>query len=547
MQRRGRGSETRYAAFLSYSHKDAGVARWLHRRLESYRIPRRLAGTEGERGPVSERLTPIFRDREELPAGHDLSQKVRAALSASENLIIICSPASAASPWVQREIAAFRELCPERPVLAAIVAGEPPSCFPPGLATGGSEPLAADLRAEADGRRLGLLKLVAGLSGVGLDALVQRDAQRRIRRVTAVTGVAVAALVAMAALTVMALEARREAQRQRAEAEGLVEFMLTDLRDRLRSVGRLDALAAVNQRALRYYAARSDLDELPDDSLGRRARIFHSMGDDNLEADDPAAALAAFRQADRTTAEQLARAPANPERLVEHARSLGGIGRVHEVRGEWDRARHHFSALSKVTDRLLAAAPQNPEYLGRAALAAIDLGNVHLRGTKDYAAAQGFYDRAIGLLQLAERSRPHDKHVLLTKANALGGRADSLYYRELWQASLATRLKQYSIVTSLRRAHPNDRDIHFFLAAAHRGLAYSLLKVGQRSSAQSHLLAAYETVRELVRLDPTNAKWGALESKLSVDFREIGVRAAPAVSGAPELHEKVSERRSVQH
>ena len=97
--------------------------------------------------------------------------------------------------------------------------------------TGGAEPLAADLRPDADGRRLGFLKLVAGLSGVGLDALVQRDAQRRVRRVTAVTAAALAAMLVMAVLTGLALSQRREAERQRAEAEGLVEFMLTDLRD----------------------------------------------------------------------------------------------------------------------------------------------------------------------------------------------------------------------------------------------------------------------------------------------------------------------------
>ena len=144
-------------------------------------------------------------------------------------------------------------------------------CFPPNLATGGAEPLAADLRPHADGRRLGFLKLVAGLSGVGLDALVQRDAQRRLRRVTAVTAAALAAMLVMAVLTGLALSQRREAQRQRAEAEGLVEFMLTDLRDKLKGVGRLDVLPAVNERALTYYR-KQDLASLPPSpSNGERA------------------------------------------------------------------------------------------------------------------------------------------------------------------------------------------------------------------------------------------------------------------------------------
>ncbi len=153
---------------------------------------------------------------------------MRSALAASESLIVICSPAGAASPWVRKEIEGFRALHPDRPVLAAVVAGEPATAFPEALFALGAEPLAADLRPEGDGRRLGLLELIAGLSGVGLDALVQRDARRS--RVTAITAGSIAAMLIMAVLTVFAWSARREAERQRAEAEGLIELMLTDLR-----------------------------------------------------------------------------------------------------------------------------------------------------------------------------------------------------------------------------------------------------------------------------------------------------------------------------
>ncbi|MFM7784431.1 MAG: hypothetical protein ACKPE6_07305, partial [Gammaproteobacteria bacterium] len=49
---------TRYKAFISYSHRDTAAVRWLHRKLEGYRVPKALRGTG-----VPERLTPIFRDR----------------------------------------------------------------------------------------------------------------------------------------------------------------------------------------------------------------------------------------------------------------------------------------------------------------------------------------------------------------------------------------------------------------------------------------------------------------------------------------------------
>jgi len=74
-------------------------------------------------------------------------------------------------------------------VKAALAAGEPSEAFPLALQKAGGaviEPLAADFRPDGDGRSA-LLKLVAGVAGIGLDELIQRDAQKRIRTVTAVT------------------------------------------------------------------------------------------------------------------------------------------------------------------------------------------------------------------------------------------------------------------------------------------------------------------------------------------------------------------------
>jgi tetratricopeptide (TPR) repeat protein len=531
MPANGTGSGAGYAAFISYSHKDAGAARALHRRLEGYRIPKRLAGSEGAHGPVPERLTPIFRDREDLPAAGDLSETVRAALARSDNLVVLCSPAAAASPWVGREIEAFRALHPDRPVYAAIVAGEPPACFPPALMAGAAvEPLAADLRREGDGRRLGFLKLVAGLAGVGLDALVQRDAARRIRRVTAVTAGALVAVLAMAVLTIVALGARAEAERQRAEAEGLVEFMLTDLRDRLKGVGRLDVLGAVNQRALAYYGGQSNLDGLSDESLGRRARILHAIGDDNLARRRVDEALVAFAEAEETTRVQMTRSPNDAQRLIEHAKSDFGIGRVFELRDDSKRALHHYQASAAVTDRLLALDPTNPEHLKKAAAAAINIGNVHLRGLNDYAAAQRSYERAVALLGRAAAAQEGDVHTLLSQANAYGWLADTFFVRKLWQESLDARLRQHAIVERLQRAKPGDAEIAFRLAAAQRGVAHSLLRTGDRRGARKQLFAAWGLTSRLTRRDPANVEWRLVHGTLARDFLRVGLGVPPGTT-----------------
>jgi tetratricopeptide (TPR) repeat protein len=525
------GRSGRYAAFLSYSHRDAAAARALHRRLESYRLPRRLVGSAGERGPVPARLVPIFRDREELAAAGDLSEKVRAALAESNALVILCSPAAAASPWVGKEIDTFRALHPHWPIIAAILDGEPCESFPPALTAAGAEPLAADLRPGRDGRRLGFLKLVAGLSGVGLDQLVQRDAQRRLRRVTAVTGVALAAVVVMAVMTTIALQARREAQRQRAEAEGLVEFMLTDLRDKLRGVGRLDAMQAVNERALRYYGASGDVSQLDDASVARRARVLHAVGEDELESESLERAIAAFRAASATMRVQALRHPEDKRLALEEGRNQYGIGRVHELRKEWRPAAAHYRAFAVAADRAALVAP-GPQTLAEAGAAAIDEGNVAF-GRDEVAQAQRYYEKAVRLLGQASTAAPGNLHILLARANALGWLASAHYAQQRWPEALRTREAQRTIVGAARVSDPGNADVKFRLASADRGLGCASLRNGRASRALAAFREAAALTAELRRIDNGNPQWRSLQAALRDDVAFTRPAAALRLTPRP--------------
>jgi hypothetical protein len=98
----------KYRAYISYSHRDKNWGNWLHKSFESYRVPKRLVGQSGRDGAIPAKLFPVFRDREELPTSSSLSTAIQDALAAAAYLIVICSPRSARSRWVNEEILAFK-------------------------------------------------------------------------------------------------------------------------------------------------------------------------------------------------------------------------------------------------------------------------------------------------------------------------------------------------------------------------------------------------------------------------------------------------------
>jgi WD40 repeat protein len=189
----------RYAAFISYSHTDEAAAGWLHRRLEAYRVPAPLVGSRGKYGAIPRRIGKVFRDREEFAAGGELKAEIRSALDRSDALIVMCSPRSAASVYVNDEVAYFLGREGETRIIPVILEGEPSACFPPALRDG-AERLGADFRKGKDEREGGRLKVLAGLLGVGMDEIIQRERVAQRWRLRA----AAAAVVVFAGLAIAA-------------------------------------------------------------------------------------------------------------------------------------------------------------------------------------------------------------------------------------------------------------------------------------------------------------------------------------------------------
>lgn len=228
-------AEAKYKAFISYSHADEKWAKWLHKALETYVVHRRLVGQETPAGTIPGKLSPVFRDRDELASATDLSNIIHQALSQSSALIAICSPAAARSRWVDDEILTFKRMGGEQRIFCLIVGGEPyassqaenaaAECFPEALryqlgedgnlSDTPAEPIASDVRPGKDGKENAKLKLIAGLLAVGFDDLRQREAMRRQRRMALVASTSVAGMLVAFGLAAAAIIARDEAEAAR--------------------------------------------------------------------------------------------------------------------------------------------------------------------------------------------------------------------------------------------------------------------------------------------------------------------------------------------
>jgi tetratricopeptide (TPR) repeat protein len=511
-----------YCAFLSYGHHDSDMAHWLHESLEKYQVPKALVGRVTANGAIPARLTPVFRDRHELAAAGDLGREIEAALAASRFLIVLCSPAAAASRWTGAEIDRFKKLRPDGCVLAAIVAGEPyaselpgraaEECFPLALrfkydkrgrpTKQRAEPIAADFRAGGDGRRLGLLKIVAGMLGVGLDELVQRESVRRQQRLRLVAAASLAGMLVTSTLSVVAFDARNEAREQRREAEGLIGFMLGDLRKKLEPLGRLDALDAVGAKALGYYEAQ-DKAGLSDEALAQRSRALTLMGEIANTRGDLDGALLRYREALASTSEQLRRDPDNSRRLFDHAQNLFWVGYIAWQRGQTAQAEALFRDYKRLAARMIAAAPDDPKYRLEASYADSNLGTV-LMEQRRFAEAATAFRSTLATTEALSAADPRNADYVMSMIQSLAWLADALEANGQLEEAISQRERELALA---RRHGAKDANVRASILVAHRSLGKMLAGRDQLAAGIAELRTATQMADVTTATEPGNSRW----------------------------------------
>jgi len=531
----------RYRAFISYSHEDKSWADWLIKSLETFRVPSRLVGTVTPAGTIPRRLSPIFRDRDELASASDLGDTILQALSDSATLIVICSPASANSHWVNEEIRAFQQLGRGDRILCLIVDGVPNAsslpgqaykeCFAPALrradmprdAAGEhlTEPIAPDVRDDAGGKSSARLKLIAGMLGIGFDMLKRRDQQRRMRRMVAVTGLALMVTLVTSTLAVTAMfarhaadTARKTAERRQKQAEGLINFMLGDLNDKLTEVGRLDIMQSVDDRAMAYFASLPVAD-VTDQSLALRATGLQKIGQVRMDQGHLGKALQSFLLAFDIERRLLRESPDDPSRLAAFGNGQNYVGFAYWQMGELAHAEREFRSARHALERALAARPGDPDIQQKLAEVLNNLAQV-LTVRKHPGQAMDLYRRQMTLFrELLARdpgNRTYVSNLVITSNNV----ASFEFQNGKLLSSLRDFADTYRTVSTLIARNPKDRGLVFFQMLIHAKIARALRETGRPKAAMAFIRRAVDIGTSLVRLDPSNSNWQLPLSAYSV-------------------------------
>ncbi|MBO4857346.1 MAG: TIR domain-containing protein [Treponema sp.] len=179
--------EYTYSAFISYSSKDEKVAKSLWKKLERYRLP---AVLQKQHTDVPERMH-IFLDQGDIVPGDTVENALSRELADSKKLIVVCSPNSARSKYVELEVKNFLSLGHStNDIIPYIIGGEvnresPFNCYVPSLFGDKEQDTLNGVSVLRDGKWKAFVGVLANLLDVKFDEIYKREKVRK-NRITAV-------------------------------------------------------------------------------------------------------------------------------------------------------------------------------------------------------------------------------------------------------------------------------------------------------------------------------------------------------------------------
>jgi DNA-binding winged helix-turn-helix (wHTH) protein len=373
------------------------------------------------------------------------------------------------------------------------------------------------------------------------------QSQARIRRharwrLAAAAGAAALALATTLAAFSYAGLARVASQRE-SESQRLSSFMLGDLADRLRPIGRLELLQSIGEQGLKQLGRGVVPDETPQDTL-LRAKALVVIGEVNSSRGKGQTdiAAAALRQAGALL-EPLAQAHgANPAEVY---KTLGAsafwLGQIAFDAGDLATAAREMARYREACEHWQAAAPADAQAQAELGFAQNSLGSIAFkRGA--WAEADKWFHGSLAAKQALLADRPRDTELLDAIANSRFWLASTAHVQGRPKAALALYDAARAAQAGLLAAHPQEASRLHDLSVTDANRAETLAALGRRTEAAHAMAAAVAGLRQAAAADASNRRWlaEALQSQAGLALLQLDA-GLPVMPTLAELEQDMAQ------
>ena len=333
------------------------------------------------------------------------------------------------------------------------------------------------------------------------------NAKARLKRWTRRGTVAILCLLTVTAVSmgVRSFQAEQQAQQKRLAAENLLGFMVGDFADKLRSIGRMDLLDGISNKALEYFTDYSS----DDSSLSIEARLQHgqtleAMGEvaySRGKTDEAVAALQAARvQLEAVLAEQ----PDNLELLKTLGANAFWLGQIQYDASNWQGTQPEFERYYQYSQRMYELAPDNLDAIMELSYATNSLGSLAMK-RQQFDLARKNFEESLRLKLLAQQQQPDSVQLIADIADTRSWLASAVLAQGDLSSAIAIHEQlQLQLEGMKATSEPYLFDI---LTSSYQLLADLLEYQGRTVEAQSKAKLGFTAISKALAQDPDNSTW----------------------------------------
>jgi len=361
-----------------------------------------------------------------------------------------------------------------------------------------------------------------------LIAASTRKAKLRDRLRQGVLATIIGLAVLAGVLGLNAVAAKKVAERQRAEVEGLLGYMVGNLADRLRTLGRLDLLDGVSNKALEYLTTSSS-DNLNSASIIQRAKALEVIGEVRFARGDAKAALEAFGSSYSMLQALYRKQPKDSELLKSLGVTAFWLGNTQLRQNQMSETQRYFEAYRDYSDAFSALNPDDVDAWIEQSYAHNSLGSLAMaRGNPKRAVEE--FDLSISLKSRALARKPDDSRLSGDLANSLSWAATASTDLGRLQSAVELSAQELAIAKKLYAEMPGEQlwGKRFALATEHKANIDEIL--GQDALAISEGQEAVRVFDQMIKMEPENRTWQGWRAHAEMEVQSRLLRRDAAQS-----------------
>lgn len=352
-----------------------------------------------------------------------------------------------------------------------------------------------------------------------IEASAQKARQKRWLRHGTIAALCLLTITAFT-MSIKSYNAEQQAQQKRLAAENLLGFMVGEFADKLRSIGRMDLLDGISNKALEYFTDFSNSSTLQStEAMLQHGQTLTAMGEvaySRGKIDEASAAL----QAGRSQLEAVLKLqPTNLELLKTLGANAFWLGQIQYDASNWQGTQHEFQRYYQYSELMYELAPDSLDAIMELSYATNSLGSLAMK-QQQFAIARENFEESLRLKLLAQAKQPENTQLLADIADTRSWLASAT----LAEGNLLSAITIHkALQNDLVLAEVKEPYLLDILSSSYQILADFLSYQGDFETARAFYLEGYRTLAKALEQDPDNSRWQRRKHLLDINALNFSI------------------------